>query len=97
MSILFLALPVALLIAAAALGAFIWATRAGQFDDLDTPGYRAIFDDLEADSAEPDASASQEKTPPAPFPTRGALTRLDFVAKSLTGRARRGRGHGRDR
>ena len=56
MSIVFVALPFALLIAGLALGAFIWATRTGQFDDLETPSYRAIFEDEPVDAEERDAS-----------------------------------------
>lgn len=40
-------LPLALLIAAIAVGFFIWAARTGQFDDLDTPAVRILFDDEE--------------------------------------------------
>ena len=45
MAVIFIVLPVALLFSAAAVGVFIWATRAGQFDDLDTPGLRVLYDD----------------------------------------------------
>jgi cbb3-type cytochrome oxidase maturation protein len=45
MSVLYIVLPLALLIAAAAVIAFIWATRSGQFDDLDTPAVRMLHDD----------------------------------------------------
>jgi cbb3-type cytochrome oxidase maturation protein len=45
MSVVFIVLPLALLIAAAALAAFIWAARSGQLDDLDTPGLRVLYDD----------------------------------------------------
>lgn len=45
MSVIFLVLPLALLIVAAAVGAFAWATRRGQFDDLDTPPIRVLHDD----------------------------------------------------
>lgn len=45
MSVLFVVLPVALVLAAAGLTAFLWAIRQGQYDDLDTPPYRAMFDD----------------------------------------------------
>ena len=45
MSVLFVVLPLALLIVAAAAGAFVWASRGGQFDDLDTPAVRALHDD----------------------------------------------------
>ena len=45
MSILYVLVPVASLIAAVAVGAFIWAVRHGQFDDLDTPATRILHDD----------------------------------------------------
>ncbi len=45
MSILFLLIPLALLIVAAAVASFWWATRDGQFDDLETPAVRILFDD----------------------------------------------------
>ena len=45
MSVLYIVLPLALVIAAGAIWAFIWATKTGQFDDLSTPGVRVLFDD----------------------------------------------------
>jgi len=45
MSAVYIALPVALLLAIAAVIAFIWAVRSGQMDDLDTPGSRPLIDD----------------------------------------------------
>ena len=47
METIFVLLPLALLIAAIAVGLFIWAARSGQFDDLDTPAVRILFDDEE--------------------------------------------------
>jgi len=47
METIFVLLPLALLIAAIAVGLFIWAARTGQFDDLDTPAIRILFDDEE--------------------------------------------------
>ncbi len=47
MPVLFIALPIALLLAASAVIAFIWVTRSGQLDDLDTPPVRMLFDDDE--------------------------------------------------
>lgn len=46
MSVLFLVLPLAVALSALAASAFVWATRRGQFDDLDTPGVRLLTDDL---------------------------------------------------
>lgn len=45
MSVILVMLPAALLLSALGLGAFIWAARRGQFDDLRTPSIRAVFDD----------------------------------------------------
>lgn len=45
MSVIFIVLPLALMIVLAAIVAFIWAARSGQFDDLETPGMRVLFDD----------------------------------------------------
>jgi cbb3-type cytochrome oxidase maturation protein len=45
MSVILILVPLALLLAAAALIAFACAARQGQFDDLDTPALRVINDD----------------------------------------------------
>jgi cbb3-type cytochrome oxidase maturation protein len=58
MSVLWLVLPVALLLAAAAVAAFLWVVRTGQLDDLDTPGWRAVIDD--DDPAGPGEVPAQE-------------------------------------
>ncbi len=42
---IFVMIPVALVLAGAALVAFTLAARRGQFDDLDTPPLRVITDD----------------------------------------------------
>ena len=45
METIFVLLPLALLIAGIAVAFFIWAAMSGQFDDLDTPAIRILFDD----------------------------------------------------
>ena len=45
MSIIYIVIPLALLIVAAAVVAFVWASMRGQFDDLDTPAVRMLGDD----------------------------------------------------
>jgi cbb3-type cytochrome oxidase maturation protein len=45
MSVIYVVLPVALVMALVAVAAFTWATRKGQFDDLETPAMRAVLDD----------------------------------------------------
>jgi cbb3-type cytochrome oxidase maturation protein len=47
MSVLYIVVPVALLIVAMAVGAFVWAANRGQFDDLETPALRMLHDDEE--------------------------------------------------
>lgn len=37
--------PVALLLGGLGLGAFMWALRSGQFEDLEGAAYRALEDD----------------------------------------------------
>lgn len=66
MSIIYIVLPLALLIAAAAVGAFIWAARSGQFDDLDTPGLRVLFDDDEESSKVEAARPREDASPRHP-------------------------------
>jgi cbb3-type cytochrome oxidase maturation protein len=48
MSVIYIVLPLALLFAIVAVIVFIRAVRAGQFDDLDTPGVRVLHDDRDA-------------------------------------------------
>ncbi len=45
MSILYVVIPVALLLVALAIAAFVWAVRSGQMDDLDTPAVRILHDE----------------------------------------------------
>lgn len=47
MSVIYIALPVAVLLAAAAVAAFIWSVKHGQLDDLDGPPMRVAHDDDE--------------------------------------------------
>lgn len=45
MSVLYILLPLALMFAAVAVGAFWWAVTDEQMDDLDTPAWRMLFED----------------------------------------------------
>lgn len=45
MTMMFLMIPLALLMSAGAVAAFIWAVRGGQFDDVETPALRMLHDD----------------------------------------------------
>ena len=45
MSVLFVLVPVATLLAALAVAAFVWSAKRGQMDDLETPAIRILNDD----------------------------------------------------
>ena len=45
MSVLAWLIPIALALGALGLGAFLWALRSGQFDDLDGAAERILHDD----------------------------------------------------
>jgi cbb3-type cytochrome oxidase maturation protein len=46
MTVLFVVMPLAVVLSGLAALAFVWATRRGQFDDLDTPAVRLLTDEL---------------------------------------------------
>lgn len=61
MNILYVLVPVALLLAASGVAAFIWSVRSGQYDDVETPAVRMLFDD--EDDTQPDG-VPEERTEP---------------------------------
>jgi cbb3-type cytochrome oxidase maturation protein len=50
MSVLFIALPIALLLGASGMIACVYCIRNGQYDDLDTPSIRILVDDANSKS-----------------------------------------------
>ena len=48
MSVLYVAVPVALIVALVAVIAFVVQVRTGQYDDLETPAHRMLYDDIDA-------------------------------------------------
>jgi cbb3-type cytochrome oxidase maturation protein len=42
---LYIVLPLAIVIAGAAVAAFVWTVRSGQLDDVDSPPRRVLFED----------------------------------------------------
>ena len=61
MNIIFLTLGVSITIAVIFLIAFIWATRKGQYDDLETPGHRMLLDDIETEETK--TKNTEDKNP----------------------------------
>ncbi|MEC7424381.1 MAG: cbb3-type cytochrome oxidase assembly protein CcoS, partial [SAR324 cluster bacterium] len=45
MSMFFVLLPLSIILVGGALVLFLWALRNGQFDDLETPAHRILFED----------------------------------------------------
>ena len=58
MNILLLLIPISLVLLLAAVAAFVWAVRRGQFDDLDSPAIDILVDGTGRD-------APPAATPPA--------------------------------
>lgn len=59
MEIIFITIPVTLVFIAVAASIFFWASKKGQFDDLDSPAHRILFDD---DQGPSDKKSDQEKS-----------------------------------
>ncbi|MFG1499122.1 cbb3-type cytochrome oxidase assembly protein CcoS [Halobacteriovorax sp. XZX-3] len=45
MEVIIVLLPIAIFLAVGFLLFFIWATKTGQYDDLDTPSIRVLFEE----------------------------------------------------
>jgi cbb3-type cytochrome oxidase maturation protein len=45
MDIIFITIPITLVLVAVALKIFFWASKSGQFDDLEGPAHSILFDD----------------------------------------------------
>ncbi len=54
MSVLYLVVPLAMLLVLAAVLAFVWAARQGQFDDMRTPAMRMLHEDGEPAPPKPE-------------------------------------------
>jgi len=72
MSVIYVVLPLALVIAAGMVWAFVRSVRKGQFDDLDTPAIRMLFEDTPVGPRPPagegTAKPTGEEGKPAPRP-----------------------------
>ena len=45
MDVIFFLIPLALILLICAIGAFMWAAKSGQFEDLDREAHRILFDE----------------------------------------------------
>lgn len=63
MSVLYIALPIAILLGAGGLVACLYCIKDGQYDDLDSPSVRMLIDDEPAQPrSDDDADASEAKS-----------------------------------
>jgi cbb3-type cytochrome oxidase maturation protein len=62
MSILYLLIPLSLILLSLAVWAFFWAVKNDQFEDLEGPAHRILFDDDENDLP-PEARSRPRQTP----------------------------------
>lgn len=63
MDILYLLIPIALVLAGVAIAAFFWSVNSGQFDDLESPAHRILYDDDEdliPEDARPDSTPADK-------------------------------------
>ncbi|MBD3669888.1 MAG: cbb3-type cytochrome oxidase assembly protein CcoS [Gammaproteobacteria bacterium] len=62
MDVLYLLIPLGLIVMAIAIGAFLWAIKSGQYDDLEGPAHRILMDDDDPliPRKRPDPSLKQE-------------------------------------
>lgn len=60
MEIVILLVPLAILLVALGVAAFLWALRRGQFDDLDSPQWRVVFDDQRERPGKKDKEAGSD-------------------------------------
>ncbi|MEI8112440.1 MAG: cbb3-type cytochrome oxidase assembly protein CcoS [Bacteroidia bacterium] len=61
MSVVFILVFVAIIMAGAFLIAFVWAVKSGQYDDTYTPSVRILFDDPEIKESENSQKITKEK------------------------------------
>ncbi len=59
MSVLYIALPLAVLLGAAGMIACIVCIRRGQYDDLDTPSVRMLIDDKPVEKSKSSSSSNR--------------------------------------
>jgi cbb3-type cytochrome oxidase maturation protein len=72
MEILYFLIPVSLVIVALALGVFFWAVKSGQYDDLEGPAWRILYDDEPAPPPPVDGGGRDEGSPGRVGPGDGA-------------------------
>lgn len=63
MSILYLLIPLSLILLGLAVWAFFWAVKHDQFEDLEGPAYRILFDEDDNDRPKDDRRSPERDAP----------------------------------
>ena len=63
MSILYLLIPLSLILLGLAVWAFFWAVKHDQFEDLEGPAYRILFDEDDNDRPKDERPQQQQDDP----------------------------------
>lgn len=63
MEILIILVPLASVIVGVGVWLFFWALRRGQFDDLDSPAWRIVFDDQDEQRRQKETDRTDDDTP----------------------------------
>ncbi|MDZ7854034.1 MAG: cbb3-type cytochrome oxidase assembly protein CcoS [Halomonas sp.] len=63
MSILYLLIPLSLTLLGLAVWAFFWAVKHDQFEDLEGPAYRILFDEDDNDRPKQDRKETERDAP----------------------------------
>ena len=74
MEIIYLLIPVSLLVVGLIIGAFIWAVKSGQFDDLEGPAHQILMDDddpVNEPHGDPDPGKKEDSPHPRAAATAG--------------------------
>ncbi len=77
MTILFVLIGLAVMILVIAIAAFFWAVNNKQFDDLDGPAYRVLFDDEPIDDSQGMPKRNNNASKDNTNSRRGEVSRSD--------------------
>ncbi|MAR00117.1 MAG: cbb3-type cytochrome oxidase assembly protein CcoS [Oceanospirillaceae bacterium] len=61
MDIIYVLIPLSILLISIAVLVFFWAVKGGQFDDLDSPAHRILFDDDDEPQPAPEQTKPADK------------------------------------
>jgi cbb3-type cytochrome oxidase maturation protein len=86
MEVLYVLIPVSIALAAASVVACLYAIRGGQFDDLESPPWRILFEDRKTDGIPLVSGAAAAETKPGSVKVKRSV---EANEKPLSANARR--------